>query len=73
MKYCPEEDTTSWKLQYREERLNKHKGCPHLYKGDWEEEKNEEGEDLAVMCHSGETYSSAQANREDDDYYQQLN
>ena len=35
--------------------------------------KEEEDEVMAAMCHSGETYSSIQANREDDEYCRQLN
>ena len=32
--------------------MNKHKGSPHLYEGDHEEE-----DIMAVMCHSGKFYS----------------
>ena len=45
----------------------KHTGCSHHYEGDPEEET------MLGMCHTGETYSSIQANREDDQYYKQLN
>ena len=48
----------------------KQKGCPHLYEGDPEEVDEEEV--ITAMCHSNETYSSIQANRKDNEYYQQL-
>ena len=50
----PERDTSSSKVQHREDKITKHKGCPHLYKCDTEEEEDEE-EFMATMCHSGET------------------
>ena len=39
-------------------------GCSHPFEND-----QEEGEVLAAMCHSGETYSYIQVTREDDEYF----
>ena len=46
----PKKDTSSSKMQHREERTTKHKECPHLYDSNPEEE-----EVIAAMCYSGET------------------
>ena len=61
--YFSKKDTSSSKVQHRDERLYKHKGWPHLYEGDTEEV-------MVVMCQSGEAYSSILPIREDDEYYQ---
>ena len=59
-------------MQHRKERIPKHTGCSNFYDSDPEEEEDEEREVMAVMCHSGETQSSIQVNREDDEYLKQI-
>ena len=67
---CPKKDTSVDKVQNREEGASKQKGCPHLFK---EEEEDEEERVMATVCYSSEAYSLIQPNREDGDYYKQLN
>ena len=59
---CTKKDTSSGKVP-------KHKGCSHFYKGNPDEEDEEEF--MAAMCHQAATYSSNQVNREDDKYFKQ--
>ena len=54
----------------RDERIPRHKGFSHLYGGDPKEEYEAI---MAAMCHSTETYSSMQVQREDDEYTKQVN
>ena len=74
VKDCSEKNTSVRKVWHNEERASKCKGCLYLYEvGSDEEEDNEEEESMAAMCHSGETCSAIQPNREeDDDYYTYL-
>ena len=59
----PEKDTSSCKLQHREERMDKHKGCLHLLKVIRKKK-------LIQQCFK--QINVFQANREEDEYYQQL-
>ena len=65
-------DTSVDKVHHRKERASKHKECSHMYKGQ-EGEDDEEDEVMAAICHSSETYSAIKPNREDEEYYRQLN
>ena len=60
------------KVQHRKEIAPMHKGCFYLYEGG-QEEDDEEEEIMPAICYSGETYSTKQPNREDEEYYMQLN
>ena len=70
-KECSEKDTSSCRKQHRGERIPKHRGCPNFYEDDPDEGENEEYV-MVAKCHSDETYSFIQGNREGHDYYKQL-
>ena len=66
---CSDKDTSADQVQHIEERASKHKGCFHLYEEGLEEEHDSEEGVIAVMCHSGKTYSDIQPNRENEEHY----
>ena len=63
---CSEKDMSVAKVKPREKHPP-YTESPQLYGGVWDEEDKEEV--MAVMCHSGKTYSFIQLKRVDEAFY----